>query len=235
MRKLSVLLICIMPCLAQQSRLGFKGVVTGSLTGDDGKAIIGGSVILQLLPPYSKTRFLKTEWGGVTGAGGSFRFDGLNDGQYRLCAQAPNSTWLNPCEWGLQAPKLSLSSAQPSTTVTMVLKKGVALPIRIDDPGQFLALNEGKTPGAHLLVGIGNDALVFRPVPVLPPGTSGANRQIVIPFNSPVKLVVFSSFFQLSDTNGLPLAKSGAAIPILVPLGTQPPLIKLTVTGASRK
>ncbi|MDQ2945860.1 MAG: hypothetical protein M3Y27_07960 [Acidobacteriota bacterium] len=164
-----------------------------------------------------------------------FRFDRLNDGNYRLCAQVPNSTWLNPCEWGLQPPKVTLSFAQPGNSVTMILKKGVVVPIRIDDPGQFLSQNEGKTAGAHLLIGVGNDALVFRPLPVLPPGTSGANRQIVIPFNSPVKLVVFSSFFQLSDTNGLPLPKTGAAIPVLVPSGTQPALIKLTVTGAGRK
>ncbi|MDQ6759795.1 MAG: carboxypeptidase-like regulatory domain-containing protein [Acidobacteriota bacterium] len=235
MRKLSVLLICIVPCLAQQSRLGFKGVVTGSLRGDDGTGIVGASVILQLLPPYPKSRLLKTEWTAVTGSGGLFRFDKLNDGKYRVCAQAPNSTWLNPCEWGLQPPTVSLSFVQPTTTIAMTLKKGVSVPIRIDDPGQFLSQNEGRTPGGHLLVGFGNDALVFRPIPVLPPGTNGTNRQIVIPFNSLVKLVVFSSFFQLSDTNGLPLAKSAGAIPILVPSGTEPALIKLTVTGASRK
>jgi hypothetical protein len=170
----------------------------------------------------------------VVGPGGSFHFDGLNDGKYRLCAQVPNSVWLNPCEWGLQPPVVTLSTAEPTTSVTMILKKGAAVPIRIDDPGQLLSLNEGRTPGAHLLVGVGNDAFVFRPAPVLPPGTSGATRQIVIPFNSPVKLVVYSSFFHLSDANGVPLPRTGAAIPVLVPLGTQPAIIKLTVTGGSR-
>ena len=78
-------------------------------------------------------------------------------------------------------------------------------------------------------------AFLFRPVAVLPPGTSSANRQLVIPFNSPVKLVVSSAFFPLADAVGIPLSKTGTAIPILVPSGTQPALITLTVTGASRK
>ena len=231
MRRLSLALICLFPCLAQQARLNMSGVVTGNLTGDDDTSIVGGYLSLQLVPPYPKSRSLKTEWSAVTGAGGSFRFDKLNDGKYRLCAQVPQSAWLNPCEWGLQPPVVALTTTQPTNQVTMILKKGATVPIRIDDPGQLLSLHEGRTSGAHLLIGVGNDAFVFRPLAVLPAGTSGANRQLVIPFNSPVKLVVSSSFFQLADSVGKALPKTGSAIPILVPSGTQPALIKLTVAS----
>lgn len=233
MKKLSLALIWILPCMAQQTRLNFSGAITGTLTGEDGTAIVGGLVSLQLQPPYAKSRLLKTEWTATSGAGGSFRFDGLNDGAYRLCAQVPNSAWLNPCEWGAQAPVVSLSTAQPATSVAMILKKGAVVPIRIEDPAQFLSVDEGRTPGAHLLVGVANDKFVFRPAAILPPSNNGANRQIVIPFNSPITLVVFSSLFQLSDTNGLPLARTRAAIPLLVPAGTQPAIVKLTVTGSA--
>ena len=54
--------------------------------------------------------------------------------------------------------------------------------------------NEGKTPGAHLLLGMDNDAFAFRPATVVSQDANGRNHQIVIPFNSPVKLVVYSSF-----------------------------------------
>jgi hypothetical protein len=113
----------------------------------------------------------------------------------------------------------------------MTLKKGAAVPIRIDDPSQLLSQHEGKTPGAHLLLGVGNDAFAFRPVSILAQDANGRDHQIIVPFNLPVKLVVHSSFFQLSDATGIPLSRTGAAIPVLVPSGTQPTIIKLKVTG----
>lgn len=235
MKKLSIALVFLVPCLPQQTRINFSGVITGNLTGDDGTSIVGGYLSLHLLPPSPKNRQPTTEWNAVSGADGSFRFDGLNDGTYRLCAQVPNTAWLNPCEWGLQPPLVTLSTGRPNVSVPMVVKKGAEVSIRIVDPGQFLSLNEGRTPGAHLLVGVANDAFVFRPAAILPPGTNGANRQIVIPFNSPRKLVVHSSFFQLSDANGIPLSRTGTTIPVLVPLGTPPAIINLIVTGGSRQ
>jgi len=233
MRKLSVALICMAPCLAQQTRLNFTGVVAGTLRGDDGSAIVGGYVSLALLPPHPK-RLPQTEWTAVTGVGGTFRFGGLNDGRYGLCAQAPKSTWLNPCDWGLQPLMVTLSSAQPVASVTMVMKKGVAVPIRVDDPGRLLSQHEGKTPGAHLLIGVGNDAFVFLPASVTSQDAGGRNQQVVIPFNSPVKLAVYSSFFQLADATGLALPKTGAAILLTVPTGQQPATVGLRVTGGGR-
>src|SRR5260370_32092337 len=108
----------------------------------------------------------------------------------------------------------------------MVMKKGVAVPIRIDDPGQLLSQNEGKTPGAHLLLGVGNDAFVFLPAPVTSTDLNGRNQQIVIAYNTSVKLVVASTFFKLNDAAGQPLARTGTAmIPITVPSGPQPAAI----------
>src|SRR5580704_8971513 len=77
-------------------------------------------------------------------------------------------------------------------------EKGVAVPIRVDDPGLSLSQNEGKTPGAHLLLGVATDALTFHPASVVSTDALGRNQQIVIPFNMPVKLVVNSAFFKLT-------------------------------------
>ena len=221
------------PCLAQLSPLTISGVITGSLTGDDGTAIAGGHVSLLLLPPYPSGRLRSTTWAAASGAAGAFRFDGLVDGQYQICAQVLQSTWLNPCEWGLQPPVVSISAAQSTVSVSMVLKRGVAVPIRIDDPVQSLSQNEGKTSGAHLLLGVANDANAFRIAPVVSRDTAGSNRQIVIPFDRPVKLVAFSSFFLLSDANGLPLPRTATAIPVMVPSGQPPPAIRLIVAGGA--
>jgi hypothetical protein len=228
MNRLALLLICVSACVAQPTQLG---VIAGRLTGDDGTSIAGGHLSLQLVPPYPPGRLRQTEWSAVSGAEGAFRFEALPDGKYRLCTQVLNSAWLNPCEWGLRPPLVSLPGAQPIVSVTMALKKGAAVPIRIDDPGQFLSQNEGKAPGAHLLLGVDNDAFVFRPAPLTSQDANGRNHQIVVPFNSIVKLVVYSSFFRLSDSVGIPLPRAGVALPVTVPSGQQPVTITLRVTG----
>ncbi len=233
MRRALLALMCTAPCLAQQARLNFTGVVAGTLRGDDGSAIVGGYVSLALLPPHPK-RLPQIEWTGVTGVGGTFRFGALNDGKYRLCAQAPKSTWLSSCDWGLQPLVVTLSAAEPVARVTIVMKKGVAVPIRVDDPAGLLSQHEGKTPGAHLLIGVGNDAFVFVPASVTSQDAKGRNQQVVIPFNAPVKLVVYSSFFQLADAMGVALPKTGAAIVLTIPTGQQPATIGLRVTGGGR-
>jgi hypothetical protein len=79
-------------------------------------------------------------------------FDALPEGRYTLCARVQNSTWLNPCEWNFPTPTATVSRTNPVANVTITLKRGAVVPIRIDDVGQLLAKNEGKTPGAGLLL-----------------------------------------------------------------------------------
>jgi hypothetical protein len=105
------------------------------------------------------------------------------------------------------------------------------VPIRVNDPAQLLPQNEGKTAGAHLLIGIANDGGVFRPAPVISQDATGRNYQIVIPFNHPVNLSVYSSFFQLAGANGISLPRTGTSIPVTVSSGQQPAAITLLVTG----
>jgi hypothetical protein len=170
-------------------------------------------------PPYPKR--IETEWTVVTDTAGTFRLSGLNEGRYQLCAQAPKTIWLHPCEWGLQPPSAFLSAAQPIASVTIVMKKGVAVPIRVEDSGQLLSQYEGKVRGAYLLLGIRSDARTFRVAPVKAQDAQGRNHQIVIPFNASVKLVAYSPFFQLADAIGLPIAAPGATIPVAIASGNR--------------
>ncbi len=231
MARIALLLLSVCACLAQPAPSIFSGEVTGTLAGDDGTALSGGHVTLHLVPPYPPGRHRQTDWAAVSGAGGSFRFTGLREGTYRLCAQVLRSTWLDPCEWGLRPPAVSLSSAQPIAGVNMVLAKGAAVPIRIDDPDQILSQNEGRTPGAHLLLGVPNDAKVFGLVPVISQDAGGRSHQIVIPFNLTQKLVLSTSFFRLADEVGIALPGTTVQISVLAPSGRTPVPIRLKVTG----
>ena len=165
---------------------------------------------------------------------GTFQFSSLGAGQYTLCAAAPVSIWLGSCEWGGKGTSVSLTQSQPSATVSIVLTKGAGINVRVIDPGGLLAANEGKTPGAHLLVGVGMDNLVFRPAAILSQAGGTRTYQIAVPFDHPVKLSIASSFFQLSDITGKALAKFGNLIPVLVPSGQEPPIVVLNLTGSAK-
>lgn len=232
MKWLTVHCVCFLSCFAQTS-LNSTGVVSGKLTGEDGSAIAGARVGLLLQPPSSQGKAAQPFWAATSDVHGSFQFSRLNGGTYKICVEAPNTAWLNPCEWALGPPSASLSSAQPTASVNPVLKKGAAVLIRIDDPGNLLSQNEGKTPGAHLLVGVGTAAFSFHTAPIVSQDAAGRYQQVILPFNSTTSLVVRSSFFKLSDANGVSLP-AGATIPITVPTGQVAPIIRLIVTGAGK-
>lgn len=242
-RTFAFLFICLLLCQAQQAPQATQAqqaniisgsAISGTLKGEDGTSVVAGSVFLTRTVPAAG-RVRQTEWSMKSGTKGEFRFDGLPSGQYTLCAQVPASLWLNPCEWGLKPPVVSISSQRGSVDVTMVLKKGAVVPIRIDDPGRWLSQNEWKTKGAHLLVGVSNDNHVFLPASVTANDFTGRNYQLVIPFDAQARLVVSSAFFQLNDESGRQLARTAAtSIPITVPTGQKPTTIRLTVTGGGR-
>jgi hypothetical protein len=117
--------------------------------------------------------------------------------------------------------------------LAVLLKKGAVLLIRINDADRFLPQNEGKRPGAHLLLGVPTDAFTFHPAALVSQDSNGRNHQIVVPFNTLVKLVVHSAFFRLGDAAGTPLARSAVHIPVFVQSGLTPSTITLRVIGSS--
>ncbi len=168
-----------------------------------------------------------------SGLGGAFQFNSLSNGQYSLCVQALGTVWLDPCEWRTPVTTVQLSSSQRSASVTVKLKKGVAIPIRIDDPAQLLTAHEGKTAGAHLLIGIINPSFAFRPAIVVSNDISGRNHQVVIPFDKTVNLLVSSSFFQIHDDKS-GISNPGTTVPLFVPSGQQSTIVNFRVSAGGK-
>jgi hypothetical protein len=230
-RTLAVTLMSLWSCLAQHTVLD-TGVIDGRLVGEDGPVIAGGGVTMRLVRPTRKAGFQRTEWAATSDASGAFRFEAVPSGDYLLCAYVPHSTWLNPCEWGLPTPAVTLSDVRTRANLTITLRKGVAVTIRIEDPNQLLPLHEGRTAGARLLLGVGSAGFVFRFVPVVSQDASGRDQRLVIPYDTPVNLVVRSTFFQVIDAMGAPLRRDEATlIPLAVQSGQQVAPIRFTVTG----
>jgi hypothetical protein len=110
--------------------------------------------------------------------------------------------------------------------------KGALVSVRVNDSAQLLSANEGKTPGAHLLLGVSNDALFFRNANIVSQDASGRNYQLLIPFGRTINVSVASTLFQLADATGKVLPKSNV-VPILVPLGQQAPTLVFTMTAVA--
>ena len=164
---------------------------------------------------------------------GTFQLPELVGGLYQICAQGSGTAWIGSCEWGSRGATTTISADQPLTNVNIVLSKGALINVRVDDPAQLLPAHEGKTPGAHLLLGVGTDSHFFQVATLASQDGAGRNYRMLVPFDRAVNVSVTGGFFQLSDAGGKVLPKFGNMIPVLVPSGQQPAALRLTVSGKS--
>jgi hypothetical protein len=119
--------------------------------------------------------------------------------------------------------------------IIVTVKKGVLVPIRLDDPSQLVASHEGVTTGAHVLIGAPTDRHLFIPASVVSHDATGRTYQTLIPFDRTVNVSVASAFFQLIDQTNTVLPKTGTKIPVMVPSGQQPAAISLRVSAVAPK
>ena len=129
---------------------------------------------------------------------------------------------------------MAVADARPGSKVAIVLTKGAAVIVRVNDPNKSLSTHEGKTQGAHLLLGIEGDDLSFTQADVVLQDSAGRTYQILIPFDRAIRIAVASAFFQLSDETGKALPRHGLTIPVSIPAGRMPlgAAVVLNVTGA---
>jgi hypothetical protein len=105
--------------------------------------------------------------------------------------------------------------------------------IRVEDPSRVVSQQEGKSAGAHLLLGVVTDTFSFCLSPLVSQDASRRHYEVVIPFGVTAKVVARSSFFRLSDGNGAPLSTT-AVIPVSVPAGQAAPTIRVVATVGGR-
>jgi hypothetical protein len=213
---------------------GVAGSISGTVKGADGSSVTGGVVTAHFGTGAVTSRFGRTSVSVAIRPDGTFQLAPLGEGGYGICVEVPSTIWLGSCEWGNKGTSVSLTQSQPSATISVVLTKGAAVRLRVNDSAGLLTANEAKTPGAHLLVGVGMDNLLFRPAAIVSQDAAGRTYQVVVPFDRSVQISVASAHFQLSEVTGKALAKFGNLIPVLVPSGQQPPNLVLNVTGTSK-
>jgi hypothetical protein len=205
MHKLNILYLALAtaaPLVAQSNTSVIQGSVIDAATkrpvpGATVSAIRGG------LPPLTAS--------ARTTLAGSFTISSLPAGVYTLCAQVPGAAYLPSCSWGPTASTVTLASGQKSTANTLRLTPGSVLSVRIQDPAGLTSqkLPNGNAP--HLAIGVTGAGGVIIPARLHLRDKNGATWQVVVPFDTNLKLSVFSANLKLVDSSGGALPPAGAA------------------------
>jgi hypothetical protein len=208
---------------------GPAGRVEGKIVTEDGQPVKGAYLVASQRPgsqgPVARKK------GAASGADGSFSVQDVPPGIYTLCTQASDKELLDPCRWSAAPPSVTVGAGQTVTGLEIRLKQGVTLRVSITDPSKHLAAHEGKTAGAHLLVGVFTADGVFHAAPKVTGGAAARVYSLVVPADTPLELSVYSKFFQLSDEKGTAVASAGGTVPFQAPARGQLRPFQFTVTG----
>jgi hypothetical protein len=208
-------------------------VIAGTVQGSDGSTIISGTISLTWVNPPTASR-AKTVFAQTLSATGAFEFAGVYPGTYLLCPRTVGDIWLSPCQWGGKSPVVTVPPGGIVPTVNLVMHRAALVPIRVDDPTQVLAFNDGLTFGAQLMLNSANDS--FQLVRLLPVSVDGSGRdyRLAIPYGRTVSLVVVAPFFRILNVSSQStLLKTPSSIPIFVPAGASVSPIYLSVVGVN--
>ena len=212
-----------------ESRL-FGGTIEGVVRSEDGTLLPNVAMFLRYTSPHEASE--RSEWYTKSDSKGTFRFNGLRQGSFALCAQSPAGRWLNPCEWDRPIPA-SIEGLQTTTNLDVMLKGGATVQFDFEDP-QGLLTKYSKTPGAHLLVGVSTKNNLFRPFVNQQQAGARATYTAVLPVGTPLAISVSSDFFRLSDTSGVALDRT-TRLPVNIPAESKTYSVRLVVSGTNTK
>ncbi|MDP2999223.1 MAG: hypothetical protein Q8N47_17175 [Bryobacterales bacterium] len=235
---LSGLSLMAVACFAQPGKepVSAKARLQGAVIGEDGKALARAVVIYTRLPRYSRRtsdppvplppgatvpgpkfpppagpRFI-TEPAlarSVTAdQNGVFDVGDLDTASYYLCAQVVGGGYLDPCKWsGIET--LKLNPGQIRTGLQIKLKKGAILRFRIEDPKALLP-KDSVVAAPHLIIGIRTETGAFHAAYTARQDATGRDLQLTVPFDTPLRLWVYSRHVKLTDTTGAVVDVTGA-------------------------
>lgn len=213
------------------------GAMVGSVRGEDGAPVAGAVVryarTTRLVGPASRARLAPGE--AVvqsrisSDANGAFSVSDLPAGEYLLCAEVSAAPFLDPCKWST-SPKITIAAGSVDRPA-LVLKRGVFLKVRVNDPKGLLPLMKSDPSRApNLIIGVVFGSGAFLAAANTRADQSGRDYQMSIPTGVPLKLWVFSRHVTLTDAAGLAVDNSGGRIPFQAVPG-QDQVFTLNVSG----
>ena len=229
-----------------QSTGSISGIVFGP-PGPYGHGLAGAVVSANLVsaPPRPTGNTSATpQLRAITNSNGAFTISQVPIGDYVLCAQHPLVEALNPCAWGPNVRVQIAAGKMTAPSQSIRLAQAAVLQVHMDDPAGHLATHEGKTKGASMMVGITTPS-GFQPLQKTVSNATSREYRLLVPYDKPLNLAVFSSFFKVNDNNGVargaqPVTPGAAKAAVSAPLtvtfsqGVQAKPVTLHVVGAGK-
>jgi hypothetical protein len=147
----------------------------------------------------------------VSLANGVFTVKNLPAGTYTLCAQVPGTYYapnddpfVDNCLWADSTnPRVTLTTGQAITGITITLQRGRRYQITVKDPDNLLHIPIGKHPAAtDMQLNITGPTGATRSIPIVRMEAGRRFHEIVIPYNAQHQFQAQSGNYQLNDDNG---------------------------------
>lgn len=172
-----------------------SSAISGTVVNESGAPVKGATVVLpRIAGPRLSKIFLSPN--AVTDASGAFKFTKLPSGQYRGCALLPGTALLNPCEWFDTPSTISVAIGESKSGLTIVMKQGKLLTVRLDDAAQLLKAPVKGLPD-ELVKPVLVQALTKGREPHLPhtvaSDSGGETHTWAVPAGVPIQLDVWSA------------------------------------------
>jgi hypothetical protein len=170
-----------------------------------------------------------------TAADGSFSFSGLKTGMYFICAVPLPTTagqhFVDSCLWQSSSSfHVPLAPGQAQQGLVVPVQHGYPLQVRVNDPASLLPVPAGVSGQNYLAVHVIGSSGLAEPMPIVSANATGRTHQLIVPYNTPLQVLIHSSTVALTDATGKPLAAT-SAINVTASTASPPPPIVVNVTG----
>jgi len=206
----SIQILLVLSCLVgaamgQTDAASISGVVLDAATNKPVPAALVLAVRTGLPPLAGNTR---------SGGDGAFQISRLPAGTYSLCVQVQGAPYLDPCEWNARPTTVTLLSGQPATGVSIRLRAGSILNIRVQDTQRIMSQKTRAGRPPELMVGVwgpgglyypARDTRGWIPAASQDPVADSHDYQIAVPRDTALRLHVASDDLKLGDALGAAL------------------------------
>lgn len=222
----SCALLAACSTLSGQTAGADAGVLNGSVQDEAGAPLAGVRVAYarqyRLVGPPGRAVLAPGESAArgvaVTDQSGRFEVASLPAGQYQVCLTVPDGAYLDPCKW--ETGTIVEVDGAAVGVVKMVLKRGVLLRVRINDPKGLLATEKVTAlGGGRLIVGVRFRSGAFLGSEAVSPFPGGQEFRMVVPAGLPCGLWLFSRSLLLDDSSGARLTARGTLFPFQAKVG----------------
>jgi hypothetical protein len=161
---------------------------------------------------------------------GTFQISGIEAGEYRLCAQAPNNEYLDPCWWKdpFATLPIRIQAGRATAGVRLQVEPAVTMRIRIVDPKGDL----GPGKPAHVMAGAKTAGGIFLPAVVKSHDAGGQILEAPVPPGRAVRLMIKAHNVALLDAVGRRVPGSGDTVSVTWSQDRQEPFT-YTVSGVA--